>query len=210
MKTKRATKRFVAGQGGTLGPSELHCFLIFVEPGEQSVLYVQVAAVDEPKLHLWETGVMRITRHPQTFGQALWCLAHTLWIGSSFMVATTGALMAHHAFSCWHGDFRLRRKYGPVRSHALHSLRSPSPPLDGLKLPTQCLLSACCQCSESALGGWSLSAMYSNAQKLEIQHVYFTFEIMIQEECWTFVADEIRDAPCGHPMLYLQCCHACL
>lgn len=73
-----------------------------------------MAAVDEPKLHLWETGVMRITRHPQTFGQALWCLAHTLWIGSSFMVATTGALMAHHLFSCWHGDFRLRRKYGQV------------------------------------------------------------------------------------------------
>ena len=51
---------------------------------------LQVAAVDKPKLHLWETGVMRITRHPQSFGQALWCLAHTLWIGSSFMVATTG------------------------------------------------------------------------------------------------------------------------
>ena len=33
---------------------------------------------------------MRITRHPQSFGQALWCLAHTLWIGSTFMVATTG------------------------------------------------------------------------------------------------------------------------
>eukprot|EP00967_Tisochrysis_lutea_P132788 scaffold232272_cov13-Tisochrysis_lutea.AAC.1 len=26
---------------------------------------VQVAAVDEPKLHMWETGIMRITRHPQ-------------------------------------------------------------------------------------------------------------------------------------------------
>ena len=137
-----------------------------------STFGLQVAAVDEPKLHLWETGVMRITRHPQSFGQALWCLAHTLWIGSSFMVATTGkyliissiympdtsffghahfcletpicpavngwsvsydekvtvivwrfhrgkldaagALMAHHLFSCWHGDFRLRRKYGEV------------------------------------------------------------------------------------------------
>ena len=22
--------------------------------------------------------------------------------------------MAHHLFSCWHGDFRLRRKYGEV------------------------------------------------------------------------------------------------
>ena len=38
--------------------------------------------MDEPKLHLWETGVMRITRHPQSFGQALWCFAHTLWIGA--------------------------------------------------------------------------------------------------------------------------------
>ena len=34
--------------------------------------------------------------------------------GSSFMVATSAALMAHHLFSCWHGDFRLRRKYGEV------------------------------------------------------------------------------------------------
>ena len=76
---------------------------------------VQVAAVDEPKLHLWETGVMRITRHPQALGQALWCAAHTAWIGSSFMAATSAALMAHHVFGCWHGDFRLRRKYGAVR-----------------------------------------------------------------------------------------------
>ena len=30
------------------------------------------------------------------------------------MVATSAALMAHHLFSCWHGDFRLRRKYGEV------------------------------------------------------------------------------------------------
>ena len=77
---------------------------------------VQVAAVDEPKLHLWETGVMRITRHPQALGQALWCAAHTAWIGSSFMAATSAALMAHHVFGCWHGDFRLRRKYGAVRT----------------------------------------------------------------------------------------------
>ena len=55
-----------------------------------SQCFFQVAAVDEPKLHMWETGVMRITRHPQSFGQALWCFAHTLWIGSSFMVATSG------------------------------------------------------------------------------------------------------------------------
>lgn len=75
----------------------------------------QVAAVDEPKMHLWDTGVIRITRHPQALGQLLWCVAHTAWIGNSFMVTTSLALMAHHAFGCWHGDFRLRRKWGEVR-----------------------------------------------------------------------------------------------
>ena len=31
--------------------------------------------------------------------------------------------MAHHLFSCWHGDFRLRRKYGEVRRVLLlHSI----------------------------------------------------------------------------------------
>ena len=81
----------------------------------------QVAAIDKPKLHLWETGVMRITRHPQALGQGLWCAAHTLWIGSSFMVVTSAALMAHHLFGCWHGDYRLRRKYGEV-SFSFHCL----------------------------------------------------------------------------------------
>ena len=55
---------------------------------------------------------MRITRHPQMVGQAIWCAAHTLWIGSSFMVATTAGLMAHHLFGVWHGDRRLAAKYG--------------------------------------------------------------------------------------------------
>ena len=73
---------------------------------------LEVAAVDEPKLHMYESGITRITRHPQAFGQLIWCVAHTAWIGSSFMVATSLGLMAHHAFSLWHGDFRLRRKYG--------------------------------------------------------------------------------------------------
>lgn len=76
---------------------------------------LQVAAIDKPKVHMYETGVMRITRHPQALGQGLWCAAHTLWIGSSFMMVTSAALMAHHLFGCWHGDLRLKRKYGEVR-----------------------------------------------------------------------------------------------
>ena len=76
---------------------------------------MQVAAVDKPKVHLWETGITRITRHPQNTGQLIWCLGHLLWIGNSFMVATSAALVAHHVFACYHGDFRLRRKHGEVR-----------------------------------------------------------------------------------------------
>ena len=68
---------------------------------------LQVAAVDKPKLHLWETGVMRITRHPQSFGQGLWCLAHTLWIGSSFMVATTGKPPSCRMDARWKSNARV-------------------------------------------------------------------------------------------------------
>jgi zeta-carotene isomerase len=73
---------------------------------------LEVAAVDKPELHLWETGVARITRHPQAWGQALWCAAHTAWIGTTFMAATSLALLAHHALSMPHGDYRLRKKHG--------------------------------------------------------------------------------------------------
>jgi zeta-carotene isomerase len=45
-------------------------------------------------------------------GQLIWCLGHVLWIGNSFMVVTSLGLMAHHLFGCWHGDKRLRDKYG--------------------------------------------------------------------------------------------------
>ena len=35
----------------------------FLYPSTFNLL--EVAAVDKPKLHMWETGIMRITRHPQ-------------------------------------------------------------------------------------------------------------------------------------------------
>jgi hypothetical protein len=35
----------------------------FLYPSTFNIL--EVAAVDKPKLHLWETGIMRVTRHPQ-------------------------------------------------------------------------------------------------------------------------------------------------
>eukprot|EP00879_Flechtneria_rotunda_P002691 GHRR01002897.1.p1 GENE.GHRR01002897.1~~GHRR01002897.1.p1 ORF type:complete len:366 (+),score=54.74 GHRR01002897.1:444-1541(+) len=102
---------------GVTGMHELVWILNFISfyflyPSTFNIL--EVAAVDKPKLHMWETGIMRITRHPQMVGQAVWCLAHTLWIGNSFMVTTSLGLMAHHLFGCWHGDKRLHDKYGEV------------------------------------------------------------------------------------------------
>ncbi|KAK7306394.1 hypothetical protein VNO77_44333 [Canavalia gladiata] len=73
---------------------------------------LEVAAVDKPELHLWETGIIRITRHPQMVGQVIWCLAHTVWIGNSVAVAASIGLIAHHLFGVWNGDRRLAIRYG--------------------------------------------------------------------------------------------------
>ncbi|PIN11644.1 Zeta-carotene isomerase [Handroanthus impetiginosus] len=77
----------------------------FLYPSTFNLL--EVAAVDKPKMHLWETGIMRITRHPQMVGQVIWCLAHTIWIGNSVAVAASVGLIAHHLFGVWNGDRRL-------------------------------------------------------------------------------------------------------
>ena len=42
----------------------------FLYPSTFNLL--EVAAVDKPKFHMWETGIMRITRHPQMVGQLIW------------------------------------------------------------------------------------------------------------------------------------------
>jgi zeta-carotene isomerase len=82
----------------------------FLYPSTFNLL--EVAAVDKPKLHMWETGIMRITRHPQMVGQVIWCLAHTLWIGNSVAVAASVGLVGHHLFGAWNGDRRLASRYG--------------------------------------------------------------------------------------------------
>jgi zeta-carotene isomerase len=83
---------------------------LFLYPSTFNIL--EVAAVDEPKVHMWETGIIRISRHPQMVGQFVWCAAHLMWVGNSVMLATSAGLMAHHLFGCWHGDQRLKAKYG--------------------------------------------------------------------------------------------------
>jgi len=70
---------------------------------------LEIAAIKKPELHFFDTGVMRITRHPQAVGQILWCVAHSAWIGSSTTVSASSILIAHHLFSMWHGDRRLEK-----------------------------------------------------------------------------------------------------
>jgi uncharacterized membrane protein len=83
---------------------------IFLYPATFNLL--EIAAVAKPQVHLYETGIIRITRHPQMVGQLIWCIAHTLWIGTTFTLVTSIALMAHHLFAVWHGDYRLHKRYG--------------------------------------------------------------------------------------------------
>ena len=73
---------------------------------------LEVAAVDSPKLHLWNTGVIRITRHPQAVGQIIWCLAHSAYLNSYVAYAASSVLIAHHIFSVYHGDYRLAKEHG--------------------------------------------------------------------------------------------------
>jgi len=83
---------------------------LFLYPATFNLL--EIAAIQKPEVHLYETGVIRITRHPQMVGQILWCIAHTLWLGTSFMVVTSIGLVLHHLFGVWHGDRRLLSRYG--------------------------------------------------------------------------------------------------
>ena len=83
---------------------------LFLYPATFNLL--EVAAVFKPQVRIYETGIMRITRHPQMVGQLIWCVAHTLWIGTSFTLVTSIGLMLHHLFAVWHGDRRLTQRYG--------------------------------------------------------------------------------------------------
>lgn len=83
---------------------------LFLSPSTFNLL--EIAAIDKPQLHLWETGIIRITRHPQAVGQVLWCAAHTAWLGTTTAVAASTILCLHHAFATWHGDRRLEQRHG--------------------------------------------------------------------------------------------------
>lgn len=83
---------------------------LFLYPATFNLL--EVAAIQKPQVHLFESGIIRVTRHPQMVGQVIWCIAHTLWLGTSFMLITSLGLILHHLFAVWHGDRRLLARYG--------------------------------------------------------------------------------------------------
>ncbi len=83
---------------------------LFLYPATFNLL--EIAAIQKPQVHLFETGIIRITRHPQMVGQVIWCIAHTLWLGTSFTFVTSVGLVLHHLFGVWHGDRRMASRYG--------------------------------------------------------------------------------------------------
>ncbi len=83
---------------------------IFLYPATYNLL--EIPSVQKPKVRIYSTGIMRITRHPQAIGQIIWCIAHSLWIGTSFTLITSLGLICHHLFAIWHGDKRLEFKFG--------------------------------------------------------------------------------------------------
>jgi uncharacterized membrane protein len=88
----------------------------FLYPATFNLL--EIAAIQQPTVHLYETGIIRISRHPQMVGQVIWCFAHMLWLGTSFMVVTCAGLVAHHLFAVWNGDRRWLAKHGAAFAEA--------------------------------------------------------------------------------------------
>lgn len=83
---------------------------LFLYPATFNLL--EIAAIQTPQVHLYETGIIRITRHPQMVGQVIWCIAHSLWLGTTFALVTSIGLILHHLFGVWHGDRRWSARHG--------------------------------------------------------------------------------------------------
>jgi uncharacterized membrane protein len=83
---------------------------LFLYPATYNLL--EIPALLRPRVRLYATGIIRVSRHPQAVGQVLWCATHLLWIGSSFMAVTCLGLIGHHLFAIWNGDRRLRNRFG--------------------------------------------------------------------------------------------------
>ena len=92
----------------------------------------EVAAVEKPKFHMWETGIIRITRHPQFVGQTMWSAAHLAMVGTTFTALTMALLVGHHYFSCWNGDRRYRDEFGEDLWHEVVEKRTSVVPFQAI------------------------------------------------------------------------------
>jgi uncharacterized membrane protein len=91
---------------------------LFLYPG--TFRFSEIVTLNKPTQRLYNTGIIRITRHPQLTGMSLWCLSHFLWVGSSFMLATSVGLIGYHLFAAWHGDRRRLKLFGTQYKEIMH------------------------------------------------------------------------------------------
>ncbi|MDJ0626490.1 MAG: NnrU family protein [Candidatus Caenarcaniphilales bacterium] len=82
----------------------------FLYPG--TFRFSEIVTINKPTQRFYTKGIMRITRHPQLTGMSLWCLSHFLWVGSTFMIATSFGLIGYHLFAAWHSDHRRLKLFG--------------------------------------------------------------------------------------------------
>ena len=84
---------------------------IFLYPATFNLL--EIAAVQKPQVYLFETGIIRVTRHPQMVGQVIWCVAHTLWLGTTFYLGNIIGIDRPSSVCClaWRSPFseKIRR-----------------------------------------------------------------------------------------------------
>jgi uncharacterized membrane protein len=83
---------------------------LFLYPG--SFQLAEITTIRKPKQHFFTTGIIRVSRHPQLTGMTLWCISHTLWMGSTFMIATSIGLIGYHVLASWNGDRKRLELFG--------------------------------------------------------------------------------------------------
>jgi len=82
----------------------------FLYPG--TFRFSEIVTIRKPTQKIYSQGIIRITRHPQLIGMSLWCLAHFIWIGSTFTIASSLGLIAYHVFATWHSDHKRIKLFG--------------------------------------------------------------------------------------------------
>ena len=125
--------RSVPGVHDTLWVVNFVSFLLLY-PSTFNLL--EVAAVDKPKLHLWESGVMRITRHPQVC--SCLCVVATLFSDFSLLQRSRSRGQAKRRHAHHAAPAGVSRTYGCLfLIKSLRFERHHAPPA-GAFLPACC------------------------------------------------------------------------